>query len=212
MINFTRTLFLAPHTDDIELGCGGTLAKVLEQGSEVYAAAFSTADESLPQGLPPGTLREEFLRAMKTLKVPENNVFVYSYPVRRFSYYRQEILEELIDLRHKVSPELVFIPSGYDLHQDHQVLHREAQRAFKDVSILAYELAWNHMAFSTQVFITLKKHHVNAKWAALQEYHTQMQLSRPYFTRDFIEGLARVRGTQVKSEWAEAFEVLRIKW
>jgi hypothetical protein len=53
---------------------------------------------------------------------------------------------------------------------------------------------------------------LRAKWDALQEYKSQFELARPYFSWEFIEGLARVRGVQVKSTYAEAFEVMRLKW
>jgi len=60
-----RLLVLAPHTDDAELGCGGTIARLLEAGTEVYVVALSTADDSLPPGAPPTTLAHEFGQAMQ---------------------------------------------------------------------------------------------------------------------------------------------------
>src|ERR1700687_1615081 len=87
-------LVLAPHTDDAELGCGGTIARLLREGRDVFVAAFSTAEESLPSSAAPTRLRDEFIAAMRSLGVPPDNIFVYGYPVRRLSYYRQELLEE----------------------------------------------------------------------------------------------------------------------
>jgi hypothetical protein len=49
------------------------------------------------------------------------------------------------------------------------------------------------------------------KWNVLQRYESQIALNRSYFTREFIESLARVRGVQVKTDYAECFEVIRIK-
>jgi hypothetical protein len=77
---------------------------------------------------------------------------------------------------------------------------------------MGYELPWNHINFSAQAFFSLKHRHVERKWAALQCYHSQAVLERLYLTKAFIEGIARVRGVQIKTEWAEAFEVLRLKW
>ncbi len=208
---FKNILFLAPHTDDAELGCGGTIARLLEEKCNVFVVAFSTAEESLPEGSSPGTLSKEFYCAMRSIGVPENNVRTLKYPVRRLSYYRQDVLEDLVKLRKELLPDLVFVPAKGDLHQDHEVLHNESLRAFKDMSILGYELPWNHITFSAQFFIVLKEHHLNEKLKALQEYKTQIQLQRNYFTKEFIQGLASVRGTQVKEKWAEAFEVLRLK-
>jgi N-acetylglucosamine malate deacetylase 1 len=209
-LKYKRILVLAPHTDDAELGCGGTIAKLLEEGSEVFIAVFSTAEESVPEGAPADILEKEFYHAMEIMKIPKDNLFVYKYQVRKFSYYRQDILEDLIKLRNVIKPDLVFLPSGSDVHQDHQVIYSEGLRAFKNMSILGYELPWNHITFTSQAFMELNDNHIICKWNALQAYTSQIELNRPYFTKEFMEGLARVRGTQIKKDWAEAFEVLRI--
>jgi LmbE family N-acetylglucosaminyl deacetylase len=209
---FRRLLVLAPHTDDAELGCGGTIARMLEEGVQVTVAAFSSAQESLPADMQPDTLKLEFLSAMKTLGVPDANAIVFDYPVRKLSYHRQEVLEDLVALRRRVQPDAVFLPAGTDLHQDHQVLFNEGLRAFKELTVLGYELPWNHIDFSAQAFFHLERRHVDAKLATLQAYASQIRLQRPYFTAEFVEGLARVRGVQVKCDFAEAFQVLRLRF
>jgi N-acetylglucosamine malate deacetylase 1 len=210
-MNVETILVLAPHTDDAELGCGATIARLVEEGKKVFAAAFSTAEESLPPGMPPDTLKREFCEAMPILGVPVSQLFIYDFTVRRLSYHRQEVLEEMVSLRLKIKPDLVLLPSGNDLHQDHQVVHAEGLRAFKDMSILGYELPWNHINFSAQAFFTLEKRHIEKKWAALQCYRSQSALDRLYLKKEFIEGIARVRGVQVKTAYAEAFEAVRIR-
>lgn len=204
-------LVLAPHTDDAELGCGGLIARKLEENVDVYVAAFSTAEESLPDGMPKDTLQKEFYAAMSTLGVPLDRLIVFHFPVRKLSYYRQEVLEQLIILRRDIKPTIVLIPASQDLHQDHQVLHEEGIRAFKQVSVYGYELPWNHLSFTSHAFAPLESRHLDKKWDALQSYQSQLALNRSYFTKEFIYGLAKVRGTQVGSEWAEAFQVLRVK-
>ena len=64
-----RALVLAPHTDDAELGCGGTIARFLEEGVELRVAAFSTAEDSLPPGMPRTQLRDEFIESMGTFGI-----------------------------------------------------------------------------------------------------------------------------------------------
>jgi len=204
-------LVLAPHTDDAELGCGASIARFVEEGSDVFVAAFSSAEDSLPVGAPKDLLKQEFYKAIPLLGVQKENTAVYDYQVRRLSYFRQEVLEEMVKLKKQIQPDMVLLPSGQDVHQDHQVIHMEGLRAFKDNTILGYELPWNHVTFSTQAFIVVEEHHLNKKYLALNEYRSQMELERPYFTRDFLFGLARVRGTQIKEKYAEAFEVIRIK-
>jgi N-acetylglucosamine malate deacetylase 1 len=207
-----RILVLAPHTDDAELGCGGTLSRFLNDGAQAFVAAFSTAEESLPTGAKPGLLGEEFLSSMQQMGIPEGNTRVFGFPVRKFSYQRQELLEEIVSLRREIDPDLVLLPAGSDWHQDHHVVYEEGVRAFKERTVWAYELPWNQIDSRAQAFVTLEREHLDTKWKALQEYKTQLQLARPYFSWNFIEGIARVRGVQVNSEYAEAFEVIRVKW
>lgn len=212
MNTFDRVLILAPHTDDAELGCGGTIARLIKQGATLFVAAFSTAQDSLPKDAAPDQLRDEFFCAMQALGIPRENTFVYGYPVRRLSQYRQDVLEDLVQLRRKLHPTMVFLPSASDLHQDHQVLNVEGLRCFKDMTVWGYELPWNHIQFPAQAFVTLELCDLKMKWHALQAYKSQFELARPYFSWEFLEGLARVRGVQVKAPYAEAFEVMRIKW
>jgi LmbE family N-acetylglucosaminyl deacetylase len=207
-----RVLVLSAHTDDAELACGGTIARLLDHGAQVSVAAFSTAQESLPAGSPLDRLRGEFLRSMGMLGIEGERAIVYSYPVRRLSLHRQEVLEELVRLKRRLQPEVVLVNASSDVHQDHQVLHAESVRAFKDVTLWGYELPWNHITFSANAFVELEREHVDRKWAALQTYESQIELQRTYFCREFIYGLARVRGEQVKAEYAEAFEVIRLRW
>ena len=204
---FSRVLILAPHTDDGELGCGGTIARFVEEGKEVYYAAFSVAEKSVPEGFPRNILEIEVRKAMKVLGVSESDLLIYKYEVRTFSYHRQEILEDIISLRKELQPDLVFIPSPNDLHQDHKVMAEEGIRAFKKSTILGYEMPWNNISFNTISFIPLEERHIKKKIDALRCYETQRY--RSYLNEDFIRSLARTRGTQIEVEYAEAFEVIR---
>ena len=204
---FSKILIIAPHTDDGELGCGGTIARFIEEGKEVYYAAFSVAEKSVPEGFPKNELEIEVKRAMKVLGVPENNLFIYRYEVRTFSYYRQDILEELVKLKKKLEPTLIFIPSLNDLHQDHKTIAEEGCRVFKMATLLGYEEPWNNISFKTSSFVPLEERHIKKKIDALKEYKTQRY--RSYLNEDFIRGLAKTRGTQINKDYAEAFEVIR---
>jgi N-acetylglucosamine malate deacetylase 1 len=134
LLTAKRVLVLAPHTDDAELGCGATIARLVGNDCDVFVAAFSTAEASLPPGSPPDQLKLEFFSAMKVLGVPAPNLIVSSFPVRHLAAHRQEVLESLVQLRRDLSPELILLPSGSDVHQDHQVVHMEGLRAFKELS------------------------------------------------------------------------------
>jgi len=205
-----KVLFLSPHTDDVELGAGGTLSKLKGQGHEIYWVVFSTAETSLPAGLPADTLAKEFHEVVRFLGLGEDRYNVFHFSVRYLHQHRQEILEELVRIRKDVAPDMVIGPSANDYHQDHQVVFHEMVRAFKnDSSILSYELPWNHTDFKTQMFVKLEAWHLAEKMKLLEKYQTQIRLNRTYFTKEFIYGWAKMRGVQVKADYAEAFEVIR---
>ncbi len=207
-----RLLLLSPHTDDVELGAGGTVVKFLQEGHEIYWAVFSTAEKSLPANAKPGTLKKEFMRVVTSLQNEFGNIHsqIFDYEVRRLNFYRQDVLDDLISIRKEFKPDLVIGPSLNDFHQDHTTVAYEMVRAFKNTSkIISYELPWNHITFETRLFVRLKKEHVDRKWALLKNYATQFIKKRSYFSEEYIYGLAKVRGTQCNATYAEAFEVVR---
>lgn len=206
--DLNNILVLAPHTDDGELGLGGTISKYIEEGKNVYYAAFSTADQSVPEGFPKDILATEVRNATQKLGIPEENVFVYHYEVRKLNYVRQELLEDLVKLRNQRQYDLVFMPSSHDIHQDHTTVAQEAIRAFKMTTLLGYELIWNNLTFDTNCFVKLEERHIEAKCRALKEYKSQG--FRDYTSEEFVRSLARTRGVQVGCKYAECFEVIRL--
>jgi N-acetylglucosamine malate deacetylase 1 len=206
--SFKKVLVLAPHTDDGELGAGGTIAKLIESNAEVFYAAFSTAEQSVPDGFPKDILKTEVKKATFRLGIKESNLLIYNYEVRKLSYVRQQILEDLIQLRKQIDPDLVLLPSLNDIHQDHSTVAHEGLRAFKQRTILGYELIWNNLTFSTSCFVKLSRHHISKKCEALKEYSSQQH--RDYISEEFVTSLAKTRGVQIGCEYAEAFEVVRL--
>ena len=97
--NNRKVLVLAPHTDDGELGLGGSINKMAEEGADVTYIAFSTAEESVPKGFPKDILKTEVKNATTVLGIKPENLIVYNYQVRKLNYVRQEILEDLIRIR-----------------------------------------------------------------------------------------------------------------
>jgi N-acetylglucosamine malate deacetylase 1 len=202
-----RILILAPHTDDGEFGCGASISRFIQEGAEVYYAAFSLAEESVPEPYPKNILEIEVKAATKILGIKEDHLLLFKYQVRHFEYHRQEILEDLFKLNLELSPDLVFLPSLNDLHQDHTTIAREGLRAFKKTSILSYEMPWNNLNFQTQAFVFFDEYHLEQKILALDCYNSQK--GRNYATREFIKSLAITRGTQIGTRYAEVFEVIR---
>lgn len=208
MLNPKRILILAPHTDDGELGCGATIARYCAAGKEVYYVAFCLCSKSLPVQLPPDTLAEECKEATSILGIPASNLILFNYEVRELPVHRQAILEELLKLNETIRPDLVLLPAASDVHQDHQVIHQEGLRAFKNTSFAGYELPWNNYHFSTSFFMQVEQTDLNKKLAALKAYKSQAH--RKYMQEDFIRGLATVRGVQCNAPLAEAFEIYKL--
>jgi len=204
---FKKVFVLAPHTDDGELGAGGMISKLIENQADVYYFAFSTAEKSVPDGFAKDILKIEVMNATEKLGIKKENVLIHNYEVRKLNYARQEILEDLIVFRQKIFPDLVLMPSLNDIHQDHSTIAVEGLRAFKNTTILGYELIWNNLTFNTTSFIKLDKKHIQAKCDALKEYKSQG--IRDYMSEEFIFSLAKTRGVQIGSEFAESFEVIR---
>lgn len=207
MINYKNILVLAPHTDDGEFGCGATIAKIIEQGASVKYVAFSIAEESVPFGFPKDILNTEVSKATNILGIKASDLIIHRFPVRHFPEHRQEILEIMVKHNNDICPDMVFLPSTSDTHQDHKVIAAEGFRAFKKTIMLGYEIPWNNLTFRTNAFSILKKRHLDLKIDSLKCYISQ--LGRDYVTVDFIRSLAKTRGGQIGSKYAETFEVIR---
>lgn len=202
-----RILVLAPHTDDGEFGCGGTINKLVTEGHDVHYAAFSACQQSVLPEFPSDILITEVKAATKVLGIKPENLILFDYDVRTFGYHRQDILDDLIKLRSELAPDVIFMPDRNDVHQDHKTIAEEGLRAFKFSSVLSYELPWNNITFTTSSFVHLDEAHVDVKAKALKEY--QSQAHRPYSDEDFIKSLARIRGVQIGTKYAEAFDIVR---
>lgn len=198
-------LALSPHTDDAELGAGGTIARYIDEGARVHVVALGT-------GGPNGATRDEFVGSISSLGV--ERWILLDYPSRSYHLHRQDILDELEALRDVIQPNLVLIPSTADLHQDHRTVTTEAMRAFKySASLWGYELPTNYVSqpFSPTRFVRLERWHVDAKIEALRHYKSQWQQAHRdrYMRGDCVTALLDVRGLQIKVDYAEAFEIIR---
>lgn len=203
-----KVLLLSPHTDDIELGAGGAITKLLEENCKIIWVVFSTCEDAVPEGSPSDTLKKEFLSVVSNLGIDEYRV--YDFENKNFPAYRGKILNQLVQIKKNFDPDLVICPSLADFHQDHKTISEEAVRIFKkDVKIIGFELPWNNLIFKPQLFVRLTKKHADKKWEILSLYKSQFIKQRNYFSKEFIYGWAKMRGIQCNAEYAEAFEVMR---
>ncbi|MDP9881373.1 LmbE family N-acetylglucosaminyl deacetylase [Variovorax boronicumulans] len=203
----TTILILAPHTDDGEFGCGGTIARYVSEGARAIYVAFSAAEQSVLPHLPSDILRTEVRSATAKLGVLERDCLVLDFEVRRFPELRQQILDKMIELNREFNPDMVFLPSANDTHQDHQTIAQEGFRAFKRTTMLGYEVPWNNLDFRTSCFVDIGGEHLERKIQAIGMYESQKH--RSYANSEFIRSLAITRGVQIGKQYAEAFEVVR---
>jgi LmbE family N-acetylglucosaminyl deacetylase len=199
---FQRILVLSPHTDDGELGCGGSISLFTARGSRVYWVVFSSFN---PDVRPSDKLIREYLLSRKVMGISEWTDL--NMQMRMLHENRQAILDRLFEIKRDFDPDLVFCPSPNDIHRDHKTIANEAMRAFKNVTTLAYECPWNNPVFNNQAFVKLDASHISLKLDALSCYESMKD--KPYFNRNYTIGLAVTRGVQAGSDYAEAFEVLR---
>ena len=193
-------LLLSPHADDIELGCGGAVERFVEEKHSILWVVFTATE----------LLIYEHMEAIREVGLTIDECLNLDYENRRLFERRQDILDRLIAIKTGFKPDLVIGPSLKDCHQDHNVVAKEMVRAFKtSSSIICYELPWNHITFDTQIFVRLDKRHAEKKMAMLRKFNSQLPLRARTFTKEFVMGALAVRGAQVGSEYAEAFEALR---
>ncbi|PRQ61367.1 PIG-L deacetylase family protein [Vibrio sp. V01_P9A10T6] len=200
-----RALFISAHPDDTEFGAAGLVRVLIEQGVEVYLAVFSNPIESLPKSADAQKLLNE-QRASAEILGLKADIHFYDYPVRKFSYYRQEILEDLIKLRELIKPDLVITSSENDYHQDHNTLACEAIRAFKQSTLLGYTHPWNTRKVVGNVFFELTEDNLRKKIEAVSAFESQSQ--RSYSQPNVIESLAIEAGIASGFRYAERFELV----
>jgi len=197
-----RTLFLGAHPDDIELGCGALIHHI-QSVSELKCVTLSDNQKN-PQLK---NVVTEHLKSMSILGVPKENVILGEFTTRIFHDSRQEILEYFLKLRRDFNPDIIFVHSKQDIHQDHNTIYNEGVRAFKHFNMLGYEMPWNNFGFKSYVFVNLTREQIVKKMQALEIYKSQA--NRPYSSSEFVESLAKVRAIQIGREYAESFELIR---
>lgn len=197
-----RVLAVAAHIDDLELGAGGTLHKLRRDNLLHYVGL------SLPPLVEREAFMQEFRASAGILGIEQDRTILRDFNPRNLFDSRGEILQLFYDLNVQLRPDLVLMPNSRDIHQSHEVVFAEARRAFKYTTLLGYELPWNSIEFSMDVFVTLSQEDVDAKVAAINAFATQKH--RVFFSNDIVGDLARVRGKQIGRDYAECFELVRL--
>jgi LmbE family N-acetylglucosaminyl deacetylase len=200
---FGKLLFIGPHPDDVELGCGGTVARY-SRVSEIKYLILSPCTEEVKNK----NILDEAKRAIGILGVSRENLIIEKLPRRTFHEHRKKIREILISVRDLFGPTVVFCPSLKDVHQDHSVTAEETLRLFRDNGVVSYEAPRSSLFFQPNLYIKLNDEDFSRKMRALKCYRSQFD--RYYFNTEVIRSLACMRGSQARVRYAEAFEVLRM--
>jgi N-acetylglucosamine malate deacetylase 1 len=201
--DFRRPLFVGPHPDDVELGCGGVISR-FSVDVEIGYLILSPCLED-PRN---ANILSEADEASQTLGIKRESMIVEDLPRRTFHDNRESIRRILIAARERLQPDLVFCPSLHDVHQDHQVAAEETFRLFRDTSVFAYESPRSSLDFMPNLYVTFDDEALENKIRALMSYKSQFD--RYYFEPDVIRSFARMRGAQGRTKYAEAFEILRM--
>ena len=219
-----KILILSPHADDEILGCGGFISKYSKLNYQINVLVLTNANKGAPEIYPPETiksLRNEAKTAnnlIGTHKLIFENlqaINLNNYPVYKIS----NIIDKYIA---KINPEIVFIPSKNDIHDDHKIIFKAAKVSMRPnreknlKKILSYEVLseteWNEdgKSFIPNYFIKLSKSDINNKVKAFLKYKSQVKKFPHPRSKEAIINLSRVRGGQAFTEYAEGFKVEKI--
>ena len=145
---------------------------------------------------------------MHKLGLNDSEIGLGSYETRRFPDFRQELLQEMLELRRIHQPEIVFTNTPKDIHQDHQTLTEEATRAFRGTTVLGYDVLRSSYGFFPHFLAEVSEQAVETKIAALAEYKTYA--NRYYFEPNIMRATAIRHGALAERPFAEGFDIIRI--
>ena len=198
-----RILFLGAHPDDIELGCGAFLHHALP-ASDVRCITLS-ANHNNPELT---NIVQEHRNSLSTLGVSPEQIIVERFETRKFPQQRQEVLEYLFQQRLEFKPEMVFVHTRSDIHQDHNAVTEEALRAFRGTTLLGFDVVRSSYGFFPHFLVEVSAEDVQAKLDALACYKTYSD--KYYFDPSLLRSTMVRHGALAEKPYAEGFDILRI--
>lgn len=216
-----RELYFAPHPDDEILGCGGTIAKHIKQGAEVYICVVTKGTEPLFKSDFIETTRAEQKRAHQLLGTKE--IIYLDFPaVMLENQQRYVINQKIFELIERIQPDNVYIPHFGDMQKDHAIVSEAVmvavrpKNAFKVKRVYSYETLseteWNvphnSVAFLPNCFVDISDT-LSDKLNALAEFRSQLSDFPSPRSLKAVDALARLRGSTVTVDAAEAFCLIR---
>ncbi len=198
-----RLLFVGAHPDDIEIGCGAFLASI-SSDAEVLCVTLSENREKREHQ----HLVEEHHRSMAVLGVAAERTIIAGFETRNFPRDRQAILEYLYELNRTHQPDIIFVHSQADIHQDHAVVTMEALRAFRGTTVLGFDVLRSSYSFFPNFLVEVSEGDVEKKILALSKYETYSD--KYYFDREIVRATLIRHGALAERPFAEGFDILRI--
>jgi LmbE family N-acetylglucosaminyl deacetylase len=198
-----RVLFLGAHPDDIELGCGALIHHIAPM-SEVLSVTLS---DNQKNPLLKNVVQEHY-KAMAVLGVPKDKVLLGQFTTRIFQDARQDILEYFLKLRNDFKPDIIFVHSKQDVHQDHNTMTDESLRAFRGITLLGFDVVRSSYGFFPNFLVEVSEEDVNAKIEALSQYETYRD--KYYFNSELTRSIMVRHGALAEVPFAEGFDILRI--
>jgi LmbE family N-acetylglucosaminyl deacetylase len=195
--------FIGAHPDDIELGCGALIADIVDQTNVVCVTLSDNQENPALQNLV-----EEYQNSMAILGVRPENAILHDFTTRRFQAARQEILEVMLALKRQYHPEVVFVHTAQDIHQDHKTVTEEALRAFRGTTLLGFDVLRSSYGFFPDFLVEVSGEGVQTKIEALRAYKTYAD--KYYFNEHIIHATAIRHGALAERPFAEGFDILRI--
>lgn len=205
-----RILLVSAHPDDAETSSGGTIVRFKRENVNVtvWSVYFAPCNEDIKNE---GHI-EQHKQVCKKLKI--DNLIQFNYKRDTLELYKQEIRNDLYEIREHFKPDLVFCPSLSDMHQDHKAVAECCLTIFRDTSsIFGYEVLRSVGSnFKPNVYVILETEDVLKKMEAIKLYKSQIK-NRPYFfSEEAFHAQMIMRGVQAKTLWAESFELIRGRW
>jgi len=196
-----RVLAVGAHPDDLELACGGSLARFADEGHEVMAIVMSHGSNGGD-----GSIREhEAVKGAESLHISGISVQDFTDTKMATEMERMvKVIEMAVEL---FRPDVILTHSAHDQHQDHHAVHLATMRAGRrSPTILCFESPSATQEFTPNYFVDISSY-VDAKVAAVKRHKDQA--GKPYMGAQVLRGAAVFRGSQARTEHAEGFEVMR---
>jgi LmbE family N-acetylglucosaminyl deacetylase len=185
-----KVLCLGAHSDDIEIGCGGSILRLTEEnkGTEIRWVVFSALGQRAVEATESAQM---FLR-----NAGEKNVTLCQFRDGFFPFIGAEIKDFFEQLKTEFSPDLIFTHYSYDLHQDHRLISELTWNTFRDHVILEYEIPkYDGDMGSPNLFFHLNERIGNRKVEIIRGCF-KSQGNRTWFRDDIFFSLLRLRGLE----------------